>query len=47
MRIFSAYQSRYDAGKEEQMSIKEYLDILQIRPLRLRHCRRTHVDGDR
>ena len=27
MTIFSAYQSRYDAGKEEQMSIKEYLDI--------------------
>ena len=27
MTIFSSYQSRYDAGKEEELSIKDYLDI--------------------
>jgi len=27
MSIFSAYQSRFESGKEEEMSVQEYLEI--------------------
>jgi serine protein kinase len=32
MTIFSAYQSRYEAGKEEELSIQEYLEICKNDP---------------
>jgi len=32
MSVFNAYQSRYEAGKEEELSIQEYLEICKSDP---------------